>query len=50
MCQKELLMYKLSRIFHSQALTNLKTLDAFSMRTLGRMTKMENTSLVNRWR
>jgi len=34
-------------MFYSQALTNLKTADTFSMRTLCRMTKIEDTTPVN---
>jgi len=34
-------------MFYSQALTNYKTADTFSMATQCRMTKIENTSPVN---
>ena len=37
-------------MFYSQALTNLKIADTYSMRTLCRMTKMEDTAPVNRSR
>ena len=38
----------ITRMFHSQAVTNLKTADAFSMATLCRMTKIQDTAPDNR--
>ena len=42
--------WHIPKMFYSQALTNLKTADTFSMKTLFRMMKIENTSPVNRSR